>query len=150
MYENPTYEEFMIELDKIMYFYDRNKSKTETKDMYNSFIFHFNNGKKYADKIIGSDVVNEFYTKKEYEDLISDSINMYISHAYPDYKIKTKGCTLKQNLIGKAVSLACCSDVLGVIRGFDVNPRFLIVDFIDDAEVKIDIDELYIPSQIKK
>lgn len=90
---------------------------------------------------------NEGYGEK-YNSIMLDTLIDYINQTYEDSRLDDGGICLKSQLIGKACQMIHNLDMLGVIRSIDdEHPRYLFVDFLDEEEVKIDIDELIISGQ---
>lgn len=84
----------------------------------------------------------------EYHNIMLESLERYLEETYEQTRLDKGGICLKSQLIGKACQMVHNEDMLGVIRNIDEDhPRYLFVDFGDDAEVKIDIDELIISGQ---
>ncbi len=90
------------------------------------------------------------YLNTEYYDIMIETLERYLEETYKQTRFDNGGICLKSQLIGKACQMIHNEDMLGVIRGIDEeHPRYLFVDFLEDEEVKIDIDELIISEQKK-
>ena len=84
----------------------------------------------------------------EYDEILKETLDHYLEEAYENARLDNGGICLKSQLIGKACQMIHNEDMLGVVREIDENNnRYLLVDFGDEAEVKIDIDELIISGQ---
>lgn len=106
---------------------------------------------------ISTDEIIRYYYKyldiaentKYVSELIQD-IDTHILYSFIQMEFEEKnpiihGVCLQSHLINKACCLVNNKNLLGVVRGFDSeNPRYLIVDFGDVSECKVDIDELII------
>ena len=103
---------------------------------------------------IPDDVVNIIRGKSdendyEYNEIMKETLDRYLEETFENSRLDDGGgICLKSNLIGKACQMKFNDDMLGIVRGVDENNnRYLFVDFGDEGEVKIDIDELIISGQ---
>lgn len=86
----------------------------------------------------------------EYDEILKESLNLFLEEKFRNLRFDDNGMCLKSQLISKACQMRFDEDMLGVVRGIDENNlRYLFVDFGDEAEVKVDIDELIISGQKK-
>lgn len=102
---------------------------------------------------VPDDVINIIRGKSdeleyEYDEIMKETLDRYFEEIFESARLDNDGMCLKSQLIGKACQMRFNEDMLGVVRGFDENNhRYLFVDFGDEGEVKIDIDELIISGQ---
>ena len=165
------YNNFKEKIDKYIYFHDKEIKENILTKEHENFIKVVNKAKTkaqfYIEKLLGK-LPNNFNNFDKFQKItdnyfddyqkISDTISFndddlfiqYLNKNLKDKTIINDGYCLKSKLIGKPVQMKNNEDLLGVIKDFDENNyRFLIIDFGEKEFTKIDIDELYIPSQTK-
>lgn len=109
--------------------------------------------KESIGKHVPDDVINIIRGKSneldlEYENIMLQTLEVFLEETFANARLDNGGICLLSKLIGKACQIIHNEDMLGVIRNVDEkNNRFIFVDFGDESEVKIDIDELNISGQ---
>ena len=137
-----------------------NINEEDIENDFNKFNEGFSKSKKFALSLMNSegfsmpeDAVEQIRNKSRKHDarfikILEVSASEYLASSYDKSRLDNGGVCLKSNLIDRACQIINNEDMLGVIRSVDEdNSRYLHVDFGDEAEVKIDIDELIISGQ---
>ena len=95
-------------------------------------------------------LVDNDYASREFEDIMLRSVVHYLEDVYGNERLDDGGICLKSKFIGSACQMIHNKDLLGVVRGYDEkNPKTLFIDFGEEEEVKVHIDELIIAGQKK-
>lgn len=103
--------------------------------------------------IIPDDAIDQIRKQSRYHDdrfieILDNAIEEYLNGIYSTTRIDKGSICLMSNLLNRACQMRHDDNMLGIVRSVDTeHPRYLYVDFGDEAEVKIDIDELIISGQ---
>jgi hypothetical protein len=119
---------------------------TDAEDMALSLLK--NSGFDVSRDMMIEGIESNTYVGNHYEETLLDSVLVFLEDVYGNERIDGSGTCLKSKLIGRACQMIYNEEMLGVVRDYDKDkPNLLYVDFGDEENIKIDIDELIIAGQ---
>jgi len=119
---------------------------TDAEDMAISLLK--NSGFDISHDMMIDGIQSNTYIGNQYEETLLDSVLTFLEDVYGNERIDGSGTCLKSKLIGSACQMIYNEEMLGVVRDYDKEkPSLLYIDFGDEENVKIHIDELIIAGQ---